>query len=49
LSEWNSKEREKGSHHGSLKFADNSRSERGGKLNISTRPSEDTTPPPQNV
>jgi NNP family nitrate/nitrite transporter-like MFS transporter len=49
LSEWNSKEREKGSHHGSLKFADNSRSERGRKLNISTRPSEDTTPPPQNV
>lgn len=29
LSEWNSKEQEKGSHHASLKFADNSRGERG--------------------
>ncbi|XP_004509567.1 high affinity nitrate transporter 2.5 [Cicer arietinum] len=49
LAEWNSKEKEKGSHNGSLKFADNSRSERGRKLDISTRPSEDMTPPPSHV
>jgi len=45
LAEWNSKEKEKGSHHASLKFADNSRRERGKKLNASTEPSEEITPP----
>lgn len=45
MGEWNSKEREKGTHQASLKFADNSRSERGRKLDTSTRPSEEITPP----
>ncbi|XP_015957124.1 high affinity nitrate transporter 2.5 [Arachis duranensis] len=44
LGEWNSKEQEKGSHHASLKFADNSVSERGRKHNTSTRPNDEPTP-----
>ncbi|KAL1365532.1 hypothetical protein HN51_013554 [Arachis hypogaea] len=49
LGEWNSKEQEKGSHHASLKFADNSVSERGRKHNTSTRPNDEPTPTPTYV
>lgn len=39
LSEWNSKETDKGLHQSSLKFADNSKSERGrSKVNSTTIP-----------
>ncbi|KAF5746581.1 High affinity nitrate transporter 2.5 -like protein [Tripterygium wilfordii] len=44
LSEWNQKEQEKGLHQASLKFADNSRSERGGKIFSGPAPSDDTSP-----
>ncbi|XP_031250215.1 high affinity nitrate transporter 2.5-like [Pistacia vera] len=45
LSEWDSKEKEKGLHQSSLKFADNSRSERGrSKVNSSTMPPSENSP-----
>ncbi|KAF4366158.1 hypothetical protein F8388_014876 [Cannabis sativa] len=40
LSEWSLSEKEKGFHQASVKFAENSRSERGGKLDSVTRPHE---------
>lgn len=40
LSEWNSEEKDKGFHQTSKKFAENCRSERGGKIETATRPME---------
>ncbi|XP_028754482.1 high affinity nitrate transporter 2.5-like [Neltuma alba] len=45
LSEWNSKEQQKGSHTASMKFADVSRSERGKRVHSSARSSVEATPP----
>ncbi|XP_050276594.1 high affinity nitrate transporter 2.5 [Quercus robur] len=44
LSEWKSNEKEKGFHQASLKFSENSVSERGGKVDSVTRPSDETSP-----
>ena len=42
LSEWTSEEKEKGLHLASLKFADNSRRERGRKEDSETKPVDET-------
>ncbi|KAJ9159029.1 hypothetical protein P3X46_024561 [Hevea brasiliensis] len=42
MSEWNSKVKEQGLHHASLKFADNSRSERGRRAGSETLPPNET-------
>ncbi|KAI9125385.1 hypothetical protein K1719_004001 [Acacia pycnantha] len=50
LSEWNSKEQQKGSHLATLNFADNSRSERGRRFmadhdsSANNKPSLEPTP-----
>ena len=43
LSEWKSNEKEKGFHQASLKFSENSVSERGRKKDSVTRPSDETS------
>ncbi|XP_022775591.1 high affinity nitrate transporter 2.5-like [Durio zibethinus] len=40
MSEWNSVEKEKGLHHASLKFADNSRNEKGGGVKAAAMPTD---------
>ncbi|XP_028754495.1 high affinity nitrate transporter 2.5-like [Neltuma alba] len=45
MSEWSPEEQEKGSHHGSLKFADNSKSERGLRSrSAATQPTNEASP-----
>ncbi|PON44871.1 Major facilitator [Parasponia andersonii] len=49
LSEWSSKEKEKGFHEASVKFAENSRSERGGKVDSVTSRVDETSSSPNDV
>ncbi|KAH6809596.1 nitrate transporter2.5 [Perilla frutescens var. frutescens] len=44
LSEWSSKEQERGFHGGSLKFSENSKSERGKRVESAPTPTPGTTP-----
>ncbi|OMO78286.1 Major facilitator superfamily [Corchorus capsularis] len=44
MSEWNPNEKEKGLHQASLKFADNSRSERGGRSKAAAIPTDESSP-----